>query len=840
MKTTAEIKVFPLSFFNTLILVVALASALAVGVLSHYLSAEVQEVFSVMNRLLLKDESALLTHQVTDYLDTSYNVGRLLSHILPDVTVDDDARLQAELQHLMTVDFASSDPLSRVSFASADGRYTGFARSSADNQLHLVTAEPDGQGTAALVTHQTESARSPIIHTIADYHVLVRPWFIQAKTTLKSAWTESYQHGSLDAGEVMSYRKPVLDSDGHFMGVISVDISPSHISNWLQKLAENRNQQLMLEDPQGKVIATTGDIAPEVYRAIDCPDRHQCLQKHRFSSGATLTALPSQHQLMVTRPVGDSEGLLNWRLMLLSPDNPWGTLINHYRLHNLLSLLSVMVAGILFIFLMLRRFTHPFIALIDKIHLVGTPSWSLDTSRRIFPSMAKLGLALDNKSNLILSMLEERQKLVEFDQDTGLLTLAGLKNQPDLFQNRNRIALIHISNYSSLFNLFGPKFGKLILDRVIHKLRTTLPESTLLCRERTDKILVVFPPESDEIQRDLWLNAVERLFTQDEAIQSGERAVVVTGNAGLVKEDITPESWDQILLNAGIALHHARHLGNGRVGIFETAMYEKGLQNMQMLDQLHFAIERNEFHLVMQPIINLKTGECHEGECLIRWHNPTLGMVRPDQFIALAEETGFIIPVGNWITERACQELASFIARGAPADFKLHVNVSPLQLQQPDFAMNLYSTLRRYGLKAENLCMELTESVLLNKESSVIKQLSTIREMGVTISLDDFGSGYSSLSYLHTLPFDQLKIDRQFVRDVMENERSESVVSSVLNLSQSFGVPLVAEGIENQELGEKLLGMGCELAQGYHYGRPLPFAEWGIRNGLILCGALMT
>ncbi|CZY16101.1 diguanylate cyclase/phosphodiesterase (GGDEF %26 EAL domains) with PAS/PAC sensor(s) [Enterobacter hormaechei] len=245
--------------------------------------------------------------------------------------------------------------------------------------------------------------------------------------------------------------------------------------------------------------------------------------------------------------------------------------------------------------------------------------------------------------------------------------------------------------------------------------------------------------------------------------------------------------------------------------------------------QLHRALKNNDFYLEMQPILRLDVGaECLEGECLVRWQDPLLGAIPPDIFIPIAENNGLITDLGYWIMDNACRELARFIARGADSAFRMHVNASSHQLQQANFAGDVLDVMKKYGLQGHNLCIELTEGALLEDIQTALRHVNTLKKEGVMISLDDFGTGYSSFSCLHSLPFDQIKIDRQFIRNLLINRRSESIVACIISLALSLDATVVAEGIEDQETGAKLREMGCMLAQGYHYGRPLPFSDWTI------------
>nr|WP_159464979.1 bifunctional diguanylate cyclase/phosphodiesterase [Scandinavium goeteborgense] len=425
------------------------------------------------------------------------------------------------------------------------------------------------------------------------------------------------------------------------------------------------------------------------------------------------------------------------------------------------------------------------------------------------------------------SLSEMSSQTHEDTAASNLLTLDELRKHPEYYAGRSLLAMLHLNNYSSLKSLLGVEYSRAHMAYFISRIKKTLPDNILLCRERSDTLIVIFPPSHLPDQLNVGQQQLSEIFTLHEGAQMGNHELRIVGSASMVEEELIPERFNEILLNAGIALHHLREKENGTVTLFTSEMHEEGLHQILLHEQLRLALDGDEFHLVMQPIINLEKGNtCREGECLVRWNSPVLGFVPPDKFISLAEETGLMIPLGEWIVENACKQLAAFISRGAPEDFKLHINISPLQLQQQNFAQSLLESMKSHELLGKNICLEITEGMLLESNDHILAQLTRLRDTGVTISLDDFGSGYSSLSYLHTLPFDQLKIDRQFVNNLLTDSRSESVVDSVLTLSRNFNVPLVAEGIEDNETGEKLRTMGCQLAQGYFYGRPQPFDSW--------------
>lgn len=230
-------------------------------------------------------------------------------------------------------------------------------------------------------------------------------------------------------------------------------------------------------------------------------------------------------------------------------------------------------------------------------------------------------------------------------------------------------------------------------------------------------------------------------------------------------------------------------------------MHEAELYNIQLHESLHDAIQHHEFHLVLQPIVDLQDQSAfQEGECLLRWRSEAAGEIPPDRFIPLAEESGLIIPLGRWIIEEACRELAGMINRGAPANFILHINVSAIQLLQQDFAWHLMDAIYRHGLVTGNICLEITERLLMDSAARISRMIAYLRRHGIAVALDDFGVNLSSLPYLHTLSFDSIKIDRRLICQFADDDKAESMIASLIVLAQGFKVPVVAEGIEDEAI----------------------------------------
>jgi predicted signal transduction protein with EAL and GGDEF domain len=276
---------------------------------------------------------------------------------------------------------------------------------------------------------------------------------------------------------------------------------------------------------------------------------------------------------------------------------------------------------------------------------------------------------------------------------------------------------------------------------------------------------------------------------------------------------------DQLLKNADLALYRAKADGRGRYRFFEREM-DARMQARRLLEvDLRKAIVAQEFELYFQPLMSLHANEISGFEALLRWNHPERGMVSPAEFIPLCEETGLIVPLGEWVLREACREAATW-----PGQIKVAVNLSPAQFKSNTLVSIAVSALATSGLLASRLELEITESVLLQDDEANISILHQLRALGVRISLDDFGTGYSSLSYLRSFPFDKIKIDQSFVRELSSRSDCAAIVQAVASLGSTLGMATTAEGVETVEQLEELRAKGCTEAQGYLFSKPQPAA----------------
>ena len=377
-----------------------------------------------------------------------------------------------------------------------------------------------------------------------------------------------------------------------------------------------------------------------------------------------------------------------------------------------------------------------------------------------------------------------------------------------LFMDLNRFKVINDS--------LGHKVGDLLLVEIAKRLQACVDSGDLVARLGGDEFVILLEDVEDV---DALLGNIEaelsRAFELDgHTVHTGASIGVVTPLQGY-------DDAEDVLENADIAMYRAKELGHAHLH-FDDAIYEQATARQRTETELREALSRGEFRLVYQPILSLETGELVSVEALLRWQHPTRGLVPPNDFIPVAEESGLIVPIGAWVLREACRDLS---AADLPRTVSVSVNLSAKQLVQPDIVGEVGAILSEVGLRAQQLKLEVTESAVIENRDLATAHLMGLRSLGVQVVMDDFGTGYSSLSYLHSLPIQLLKIDRSFVSQMGEDDTRLEIVRAILSLAQSLNLEVVAEGIETNAQLEMLRDLGCTYAQGYFFAKPSPLED---------------
>lgn len=396
------------------------------------------------------------------------------------------------------------------------------------------------------------------------------------------------------------------------------------------------------------------------------------------------------------------------------------------------------------------------------------------------------------------------------------------------------VLFVDLDRFKVINDSLGHQIGDQLLVAIAQRLESCLRPGDMVARLGGDEFAVILDQlqlESDAAA------AAERLQEKLSApFIIKEREIFVSASIGIALNKTPHESAEDFLRSADTAMDRAKTRGRGSFEIFDTEMHTRVAAQLQLETDLRRALVRKEFRLCYQPIINLNSRQIVGFEVLLRWPHPEQGLIPPTRFIPIAEETGLIIPISQWVLREACQQMRKWqIQRPSSQLLTISVNLSGKQFSQPGLIDFIKQVLEETGLEASSLKLEITETALIDNSEAAIVMLSQLKDLGIHISLDDFGTGYSSLSYLHRFPIDTIKVDRSFISRINRPKDSE-IVRTIVALAENLGLDVVAEGVETDEQADQLLEMNCKYGQGYLFSKPVSEDLAGEMVGKVLLG----
>ena len=429
---------------------------------------------------------------------------------------------------------------------------------------------------------------------------------------------------------------------------------------------------------------------------------------------------------------------------------------------------------------------------------------------------------------------DEGQRLAFYDTLTGLPNRRLLLNR--LSQGlvasarnlqRGALLFIDLDNFKDLNDTLGHDVGDQLLEKVANRLVTCIRQGDTVARFGGDEFVVMLEGLSTEVHE-----AVAQVTVVGEKILSSMNLAFPlvgklhysTPSIGIALFSGQNQTVDELLKRADLAMYQAKGAGRNTYRFFDPEMQAAVALRAALEVDLRHGLEREELLLYYQPVVNQR-GQVTGVEALVRWRHPVRGMVSPADFIPVAEQTGLILPLGQWVLKTACAQLLTWSLSTQTDELTMAVNISAREFRQPEFVAHTLNVVNRSGANPQLLKLELTESLLFTDVHDVIGKMDALRAAGVTFSLDDFGTGYSSLSYLKRLPLDQLKIDQSFVRDVLTDPNDAAIAKTIVALAQSLGLSVVAEGVETEGQRDFLIDHGCQSFQGYLFGRPVPIDQ---------------
>ena len=456
--------------------------------------------------------------------------------------------------------------------------------------------------------------------------------------------------------------------------------------------------------------------------------------------------------------------------------------------------------------------------------------WSLEdvtvereAELRVQRALAKTEQVVAERTAELRAANERAQHLADHDALTGLPNRRLLEDRLTQalalsYRNRQQTAVmfVDLDRFKTINDSLGHSVGDVLLKEVARRLVKQLREVDTICRTGGDEFVVVLP----EIKRSADAASVAQKIIENlsQPIQVEERELTVTPSIGIAIFPDDGRDAETLIRNADAAMYHAKESGRANYQFFTEQMNLSASRRLALENDLRRALARGELRVHYQPIVEAMSGKTSGHEALIRWQHPERGLLAPAEFIQVAEDTGLILKIGEWVLLEACR-WATFI--GVERNIPISVNLSARQFNDPKLVQLVAGALKSTGLPAHLLILEITESTAMQQTDLTLSTLKKLKELGVSIAIDDFGTGYSSFSYLKLFPVNSLKIDRSFVAEVERDGDHRAIVAAIIALAQVLGLKVVAEGVETEGQKQFLRGFGCEQVQGYLTGKPM-------------------
>jgi diguanylate cyclase (GGDEF)-like protein len=412
--------------------------------------------------------------------------------------------------------------------------------------------------------------------------------------------------------------------------------------------------------------------------------------------------------------------------------------------------------------------------------------------------------------------------------------LTGLPNR-SLFIDRLRLTMARAGRrsdyqYAVLFldldgfklvnDSLGHLLGDTLLSSVAERILSDLRPSDTASRFGGDEFAILL---DDVASTHNPIAVAERLQERlARPFHIGGHEIVVTASIGIASSVTGYQSADDVLRDADTAMYRAKSTEKGSHATFDAGMHTRAVSRLRIEAELRQAVDSGQLRLHYQPIVAIRTGKALSFEALVRWEHPTLGLLGPADFLAIAEETGLIVPIGRWIIGEACRQIVEWQASGAPDDLRVSINVSNRQFWHGGLLEDVQGSLRNSGLSARNIALEITETVVMYNADLAERTLAELHENGFALHIDDFGTGYSSLQALHRFPIEALKVDRSFVWGLGTDRRSTELVRTIAMMANNLNVDVIAEGIETEDQRRRVERLGCAYGQGYLFSKPVP------------------
>jgi len=465
----------------------------------------------------------------------------------------------------------------------------------------------------------------------------------------------------------------------------------------------------------------------------------------------------------------------------------------------------------------------------EKNYSLRSQTAGQDEIGSLIDSFNEMLSEIESREETLRERQEHLQRLAHFDNLTHLpnrsLYCDRLHQsilQAERAKKRIAVMFVDLDHFKDINDSAGHRIGDLLLVEVAGRLQKIIRASDTVARMGGDEFTILLPNVRDKENTGIVADKILKALSEPYRVDGNE--FYITASVGITLYPDDGKTVDELLKNADTAMYKAKSDGKNMFQFYSQDMLATVTTRMILLSSLHQALKRDEFVIHYQPKMDTVRNRMIGLEALIRWNHPELGMIVPDRFIPLAEETGLIVPIGEWVIRECCRQISAWKAKGYPS-FPISINVSPVQLKRQNFSEVVGQIIGETGVDSSLLELEVTETAIMQDTGFTTLTLQRFKEMGITICIDDFGTGYSSLSQLKRFPIDTLKIDKSFIVNIEKNADDQSIVLAIISMAHSLGLKVIAEGVETRSQLSLLCEQGCQTMQGFYFSKPLPAAN---------------
>lgn len=670
------------------------------------------------------------------------------------------------------------------------------------------------------------------IHALENYEDEIAGSYYQIpKHSKKLSLIEPYSY-EVDGKPILmtSLVLPILDEQGNYLGMVGADLSLELVQKLIEQmrplggyaniittdnnyLANGRNPELVMKP----YVAWSDDMQLDVLKG-----KKRQIQYTPDDDGKGTV-------LRLFYPIGINDAL--WHIETVIPKN--NMLSEFYR--SLKESILITAAALLFMTLMMVLLVRKII--LDNIYKVvqATSAGAIgNTEQKLSIQTNDEFEFMANQFNKMIDHRKEAEQLIEYQATHDLLTglpnryayhryIDGLADNAGSLNGHIALLFIDLDRFKIINDTLDHAMGDELLKQVAERIISKVGEKGSVFRFGGDEFIALVENAS-QLNQTL-LIADDILSVIAEPITLKERVFYMTSSIGIsIQHELTRATGDQLVKQSDIAMYVAKKERN-TCKIYSPSMIDVPKKELMLESSLYQALEKGQFTLYYQPKIEVATGKIYGAEALIRWKHPEFGMVSPLDFIPLAEKTGFIIPLGEWVLHTACEQVREWERMGLSLT-SVSVNMSMIQFQQKHIVHTIERIIADADIRPQQIELELTESIFMDNPEHTLKILHELKELGVKLSLDDFGTGYSSLSYLQNIPLHTLKLDKSFISDIVSDFKKQMIFKSLIVIAHNLNLKVVTEGVETQEELQIIYEHNCDAVQGYIYSPPVPVAQF--------------